>query len=132
MSGDEPGVVGITQRDLLLEMREDIRGLTDPRHPAHPWLPRDDDGAGHATRAGRVTPTMPTASRAQIALVEAYVTTGSHKCAAERMHMGESAYRARVHRLCQRFGANGMTQLAYMLRDQLPPGLTATTETLAG
>jgi hypothetical protein len=27
MSGDEPGVVGITQRDLLLEMREDIRGL---------------------------------------------------------------------------------------------------------
>ena len=27
MSGDEPGVTGHTQRDLLLEMREDIRGL---------------------------------------------------------------------------------------------------------
>jgi hypothetical protein len=30
MSGDEPGVIGITQRDLLLEMRGDIRGLTAP------------------------------------------------------------------------------------------------------
>jgi len=27
MSGDEPGVIAITQRELLLEMREDIRGL---------------------------------------------------------------------------------------------------------
>jgi len=27
MSGDDPGVTGLTQRDLLLEMREDIRGL---------------------------------------------------------------------------------------------------------
>jgi hypothetical protein len=27
MSGTEPGVVAITQRELLLEMREDIRGL---------------------------------------------------------------------------------------------------------
>jgi len=28
MSGDDPGVVGITQRELLMEMREDIKGLT--------------------------------------------------------------------------------------------------------
>jgi len=27
VSGDEPGVVGITQRELLLEMRDDIRAL---------------------------------------------------------------------------------------------------------
>jgi hypothetical protein len=27
MSGDEPGVIAITQRELLLELREDIRGL---------------------------------------------------------------------------------------------------------
>ena len=27
MSGVEPGVIAITQRELLLEMREDIRGL---------------------------------------------------------------------------------------------------------
>ena len=27
MSGDDPGATGLTQRDLLLEMREDIRGL---------------------------------------------------------------------------------------------------------
>jgi hypothetical protein len=27
MSGIEPGVIAITQRELLLEMREDIRGL---------------------------------------------------------------------------------------------------------
>ncbi len=27
MGGDEPGVIAITQRELLLEMREDIRGL---------------------------------------------------------------------------------------------------------
>jgi hypothetical protein len=27
MSGDDSGVVGITQRELLLEMREGIRGL---------------------------------------------------------------------------------------------------------
>ena len=27
MSGEDPGSAGITQRDLLLEMREDIRGL---------------------------------------------------------------------------------------------------------
>ena len=27
MSADEPGVIAITQRELLLEMREDIRGL---------------------------------------------------------------------------------------------------------
>jgi len=27
MGGDEPGVTGLTQRELLLEMREDIRGL---------------------------------------------------------------------------------------------------------
>jgi hypothetical protein len=27
MSGDEPGVTGLTQRDLLMEMREDIKGL---------------------------------------------------------------------------------------------------------
>ena len=27
MGGDEPGVTGITQRELLLELREDIRGL---------------------------------------------------------------------------------------------------------
>ena len=26
MSGDEPGVTGLTQRDLLMEMREDIKG----------------------------------------------------------------------------------------------------------
>jgi len=26
MSAEEPGVVGITQRELLLEMREDLRG----------------------------------------------------------------------------------------------------------
>jgi hypothetical protein len=27
MSGDEPGVIAITQRELLLEMRENLRGL---------------------------------------------------------------------------------------------------------
>jgi hypothetical protein len=27
MSGDEPGVTGLTQHDLLMEMREDIKGL---------------------------------------------------------------------------------------------------------
>jgi hypothetical protein len=27
MSGDEPGVTGLTQRELLTEMREDIKGL---------------------------------------------------------------------------------------------------------
>ena len=27
MSGDEPGVIAITQRELLLELREDIRSL---------------------------------------------------------------------------------------------------------
>ena len=27
MSGDEPGVIGITQRELLMEMRDDIRAL---------------------------------------------------------------------------------------------------------
>ncbi len=27
MSGDEPGTVAITQRELLLELREDIKGL---------------------------------------------------------------------------------------------------------
>jgi hypothetical protein len=27
MSGDEPGVIAITQRELLLELREDIRAL---------------------------------------------------------------------------------------------------------
>jgi hypothetical protein len=27
MGGDEPGAIAITQRELLLEMREDIRGL---------------------------------------------------------------------------------------------------------
>lgn len=27
MSGDEPGVVGITQRELLTELRDDIRAL---------------------------------------------------------------------------------------------------------
>jgi len=27
MGADEPDVTGLTQRDLLLEMREDIRGL---------------------------------------------------------------------------------------------------------
>jgi hypothetical protein len=27
MGGDEPGATGITQRELLLELREDIRGL---------------------------------------------------------------------------------------------------------
>jgi hypothetical protein len=27
MSGDEPGVIAITQRELLLELRENIRGL---------------------------------------------------------------------------------------------------------
>jgi len=27
MGADDPGVTGLTQRDLLLEMREDIRGL---------------------------------------------------------------------------------------------------------
>jgi hypothetical protein len=27
MSGDEPGVIAITQRELLMQMREDIRGL---------------------------------------------------------------------------------------------------------
>ena len=27
MSGDEPGAVGITQRELLMEMRDDIRAL---------------------------------------------------------------------------------------------------------
>ncbi len=28
MSGDAPDAAGLTQRDLLMEMREDIRGLT--------------------------------------------------------------------------------------------------------
>ncbi len=27
MGGDEPGVTGLTQRDLLMDMREDIRAL---------------------------------------------------------------------------------------------------------
>lgn len=27
MSGDEPGVTGLTQRDLLMELREDIKAL---------------------------------------------------------------------------------------------------------
>jgi len=27
MGGDDPGVIGITQRKLLMEMRDDIRGL---------------------------------------------------------------------------------------------------------
>jgi hypothetical protein len=75
---------------------------------------------------------MPRATEAQLALVEAYVRTGSHKCAARRLRMTEDAYRARTDRLRRHFGANGMAQLVYMVRDQLPADLTAASAGLDG
>lgn len=62
---------------------------------------------------------MPTATPAQIALVEAYVRCGSAKAAAECLGVRPDTYRQRLSRVYARFQVTNMGQLVYVLRFQL-------------
>jgi len=54
-----------------------------------------------------------------LATLLAYVETGSHKKAARRMGITESACRKRVARVLEAVSADNVTQAVWILRDQL-------------
>ncbi len=67
----------------------------------------------------RCTPPTPEIPCRELAILVAYVETGSHKAAAHRLGISESTCRQRVSQLMGRVGARNDSQAVWALRAEL-------------
>ncbi len=75
---------------------------------------------------------MPTATQAEVRIVVLYLTCGSVKVAADEFGITDRAFRERLARIYRKYRVTNRAQLVYVLRHQLPDGLTVTSDTLDG